>query len=77
MFQWREKLRNLFLADMASKRDDPNYEIIRGHVPVALYKRFKLFCVERKLDNSKGLEELLQKYFDWEDTHENTNQKET
>lgn len=58
-----EKLRNIYLATMAAKKDDPNYVAIRGHIPKTLYKKFKVFCLEREIDNSQGLEELLNEYF--------------
>ena len=59
-----EKLRNLYLATMPAKKDDPNYVAIRGHVPKSIYKKFKVFCLEREVDNSQGLEDLLSEYFE-------------
>lgn len=44
---------------MPGKKDDPNYQIVRGHVPKELAKRFKLYCVENSVDNSQGLENIL------------------
>jgi hypothetical protein len=65
------KLRNLDLATVPGKKDDPNYAVVRGHVPIDLYKRFKFFCVEKGVDNSEGLEVVLQGYFEWQDTQQN------
>ena len=60
-------MRSIFLATVPGKKDDPKYAAIRGHVPIDLYKKFKFFCVERGVDNSQGLEDLLQEYFEGED----------
>ncbi len=57
-------MRNIVLATVPGKKDDPNYAAVRGHVPVDLYKKFKIFCLERGIDNSEGLEELLREYFE-------------
>lgn len=68
-----EKLRNLYLATMPAKKDDPDYVAIRGHVPKSIYKKFKVFCLEREVDNSQGLENLLSEYFE---IKENQHEKE-
>ncbi|MFL9467105.1 MULTISPECIES: hypothetical protein [Scytonema] len=52
---------------MPAKKDDPDYVAIRGHIPKELFKKFKLFCLEREVDNSQGLEELLREYFEMKD----------
>lgn len=65
-----KKLRNLYLATMPAKKDDPNYVAIRGHVPKNIYKKFKVFCLEREVDNSQGLEDLLSEYFEAKDSKE-------
>ncbi len=64
------KLRNLDLTTVPGKKDDPNYAVVRGHVPIDLYKRFKFFCVEKGVDNSEGLEVVLREYFEWQDTQQ-------
>jgi hypothetical protein len=66
------KLRSIFLATVPGKKDDPNYAAIRGHVPIDLYKKFKFFCVERGVDNSQGLEDLLQEYFECKEQQNGT-----
>ena len=48
---------------MSAKKESPEYAALRGHVPKDLYKRFKIFCLERGIDNSQGLEDLLRDYF--------------
>ncbi|MDF0556575.1 hypothetical protein [Kamptonema sp. UHCC 0994] len=50
-------------ATMSAKKESPEYAALRGHIPRDLYKRFKIFCLERGIDNSQGLEELLTEYF--------------
>jgi hypothetical protein len=67
------KLRNLVLATVPGKKDDPNYAVVRGHVPIDLYKQFKILCVELGVDNSEGLEVLLREYFEYK----NAQQSET
>jgi hypothetical protein len=51
---------------MATKKENPDFTVLRGHVPKELFKRFKVFCIEESLDNSQGLERVLQGYFDTE-----------
>jgi hypothetical protein len=58
------KLQNIEIANVPGKKDDPNYAPVRGHVPVELYKKFKIFCLDRGVDNSEGLEVLLSEYFE-------------
>lgn len=49
----------LIFVDLASKKDDPNYEQVRGHVPKDLAMQFKLACTANRLDYSKGVEAAL------------------
>jgi hypothetical protein len=60
-------LRNLFLVTMPAKKEDSGYAALRGHIPKDLYKRFKILCLERGVDNSQGLEDLLREYFELRD----------
>ena len=48
-----------------SKREDPDYKPLRGHVPINLYKKFKTYCVQEGMDNSEGLENVIKFYFDY------------
>lgn len=48
---------------MVHKKTDPRYALIRGHIPKALLKRFKNYCVESERDYSQGLEDILGKFF--------------
>lgn len=64
------KLRSINLATVSGKKDDPSYGVVRGHVPIELHKRFKIFCVERGVDNSEGLEALLREYFESKDSQQ-------
>ncbi len=45
------------------KKDDPSYEQLRGHVPKALARQFKQFCLDQELDYSKGLQQILEDFF--------------
>jgi hypothetical protein len=63
-------LRSLFLATVPAKKEDPDYAALRGHIPKSLYKRFKMFCLERNVDNSQGLEDLIHEYFEFKDKQE-------
>lgn len=65
-------MRSIFLATVPGKKDDPNYSAVRGHVPNDLYKKFKIFCVERGVDNSQGLEDLLREYFECKEQQNGT-----
>jgi hypothetical protein len=58
------KSQSIDLVTVPGKKDDPNYSVVRGHVPNELYKKFKIFCVDRGMDNSEGLEQLLAEYFE-------------
>lgn len=58
------------LATVPAKKEDPGYAALRGHIPKTLYKRFKMFCLERGVDNSQGLEDLIGEYFEWKDKQE-------
>ena len=68
MLEWREKLRYLYLATMPAKKDDPDYVALRGHIPKELFKKFKMLCLEKEVDNSQGLEYVLQEYFSLKDS---------
>ena len=62
------KSQSLNLVTVPGKKDDPSYSVVRGHVPNDLYKKFKLFCLDRGMDNSEGLEQLLVEYFEREES---------
>ena len=63
-------MRSLVLATVPAKKEDPGYTALRGHIPKSLYKRFKMFCLERGVDNSQGLEDLIHEYFELKDKQE-------
>jgi len=75
MLEWREKLQNIDLATMPAKKDDPDYVALRGHIPKELFKKFKMFCLEKEIDNSQGLEDLLGEYFSWKELQEKRHEK--
>lgn len=49
--------------DFVGKKDDPNYEQVRGHVPKQLVRRFKQYCLDEDMDYSEGLERILASFF--------------
>lgn len=49
---------------MVHKKTDPRYALVRGHIPKALLKRFKKYCLDNELDYSQGLEDVLTTFFD-------------
>jgi hypothetical protein len=55
---------------MPAKKADSGYAALRGHIPKDLYKRFRIHCLERDVDNSQGLEDLLREYFESKDQQE-------
>lgn len=59
----KQELRYHTLAPVVDKKRSPNYDVVRGYVPVELLKKFKFYCVERGVDNSTGLEEVLTEFF--------------
>ncbi|MBD2303209.1 GIY-YIG nuclease family protein [Nostoc sp. FACHB-190] len=63
-----ESLRPEWNINKGTKKDDPDYVALRGHIPKELFKRFKMFCLEKEVDNSQGLEYVLQEYFSLEDS---------
>lgn len=52
---------------MPAKKEDSGYAALRGHIPKDLYRRFKILCLERGVDNSQGLEDLIREYFELKD----------
>jgi hypothetical protein len=55
---------------MPAKKEDPGYVALRGHIPKDLYRKFKILCIERGVDNSQGLEDLIREYFELKDNDE-------
>jgi hypothetical protein len=49
---------------VTDKKRDPNYSMLRGLIPNELLKKFKIYCVDNKLDNSQALENILREYFE-------------
>jgi len=44
---------------MVSKREDPNYQQVSGHVPADVAMDFKAACIRRGVSQSTGLEQSL------------------
>ena len=47
---------------MATKRSDPNYAQITGHIPKDLSLQFRVACTANSLDLSEGLEAAIQQW---------------
>ncbi|NEP61056.1 MAG: hypothetical protein F6K31_29425 [Symploca sp. SIO2G7] len=47
------------LTDMVSKRADPNYHQISGHIPKEMATEFKIACTRRGVSHSEGLEQAV------------------
>jgi len=45
------------------KKDNLNYVQVRGHVPKAVARQFKQFCLDEEIDYSEGLEQILTAFF--------------
>lgn len=44
---------------VVSKRDDPNYSQVSGHIPTEMAKKFKIACTVRGVSHSDGLEQAI------------------
>ncbi len=47
------------LLEVASKRDDPNYQQVSGHIPKEMATEFKVACTRREVSHSDGLEQAI------------------
>jgi hypothetical protein len=47
------------LITVVSKREDPNYAQISGHIPTDMTKEFKIACTRRGVSHSDGLEQAI------------------
>ena len=47
------------LLEVASKRDDPNYQQVSGHLPKEMATEFKVACTRRGVSHSDGLEQAI------------------
>ena len=54
------------------KKDDSNYEQVRGHVPKQLSRQFKQYCLDEDIDYSEGLEQILAFFFSDEEERNET-----
>jgi hypothetical protein len=59
------------------KKDDPKYDVVRGHVPKQLARRFKQYCLDEEIDYSEGLERILESFFNELDTPQKNNLKKS
>ncbi|MGF1493032.1 MAG: hypothetical protein ACFBSC_11395 [Microcoleaceae cyanobacterium] len=48
------------LALLASRKDDPEYAQLSGHVPKDLARRFRIICADEGLKISEGLEQAIE-----------------
>ncbi|AFZ22327.1 hypothetical protein [Allocoleopsis franciscana] len=47
------------LLEVASKRDDPNYQQVSGHIPKEMATEFKVACTRKGVSHSSGLEQAV------------------
>lgn len=47
------------LLEVASKRDDPNYQQISGHIPKEMATEFKIACTRKGVSHSDGLSQAI------------------
>jgi hypothetical protein len=47
------------LLEVASKRDDPNFQQLSGHVPKEMATEFKVACTRKGVSHSDGLEQAI------------------
>ena len=59
-----------------SKKNDPNYEEVRGHVPKSLARKFKGICVVQGFDYSEALEQALDLWVQHQEQASEENQAE-
>jgi hypothetical protein len=54
-----EKLIQKTVETVVSKRDDPAYSQVSGHIPNDLALKFKIACTTKQISNSDGLEQAV------------------
>jgi hypothetical protein len=54
-----EDIEKSALTTVVSKREDPNYSQISGHIPTDMTKEFKIACTKRGVSHSNGLEQAI------------------
>lgn len=47
---------------VVTKRDDPNYAQVSGHIPKDKALEFKIACTRRQISQSEALEEAVDKW---------------
>ncbi|MBW4694178.1 MAG: hypothetical protein KME27_20740 [Lyngbya sp. HA4199-MV5] len=47
-------------CEPVSKKDDTNYEAVRGHIPKKMARRFKGLCAQLGIDHGAAMEEALE-----------------
>ena len=57
---------------VVSKRDDPNYSQISGHIPTQMAMEFKIACTKRRVSHSEGLEQAIELWLNQGDKQEET-----
>lgn len=46
------------------RRRSKDYRQLSGHIPVAMYKKFKATCAERDVNQSEALEQALARWIE-------------
>lgn len=57
--QWKSDYQDLPLT-LVTKRKDPNYAQVTGHIPVDLARRFGIYCASKQISKSDGLENAVE-----------------
>jgi hypothetical protein len=57
--QWKSDCQDLSLT-LVTKRNDPNYAQVTGHIPVDLARRFGIYCASKQISKSEGLEKAVE-----------------
>ncbi len=47
---------------MVNKKQDPNYKLVAGYIPVVLDMEFRAFLARRQLSLNSGIEEAFKRY---------------
>jgi len=62
-------------GNKGSKKTDPNYEEVRGHVPKKLARRFKGLCTELDTDYGTALESALEWWIQQQEQQQGGNER--
>ncbi len=58
MREWGSSIKKT--AILVTKRKDPNYAQVSGHIPADLSRRFGIYCAAKQISKSDGLEKAIE-----------------